>query len=248
MKPQTLLAATVTLFIIVAVAFPQPLSPIVLPDQPTEQVTEQPAEIALQLEVDCPPEIAEHELHELAVATNAAHTRVRVRRGLFDTVRVRQLHSASQGISEYGWTGPPGEYLVEVDVFDQEYGIGGDLIKVTVVETDPPKPPPNDEPGPPNGDSLSELAANWLLSVPENQRPDAGKAAQVMQDFAAGHEKYKTFEDMQAAFSLSLGNVLTNVQAWGTFGDSMEAEAEKRNVNTPEAFAEFLWQVAKGIE
>lgn len=207
----------------------------------------QPEPPRLTLDVEAKDEIPEHNIHVVKVSTNAKHTRVRVRKDLFNTLPVLRLESDSDGVKSYGWTGAPGEYLVEVDIFDAELGIGGELKRVTVTGKTPPKPDP---PKPPeNGPQtpLQAKVAEWLSTVPQAARGDLDAISEVLAGVAAAQQRgeLKTIAEMQTALSAGLPQAIKpeNREGWQNFGGSLMAEVNQ-SANADE-FADKLGKVAE---
>ena len=80
----------------------------------------------LELSVEAPERLEVGTVCVVKVSTNAKHIRVRVRGSLFDEKPVYEHRNPG----EYGWTATAGEYAVEVDIFDPEMGISGQVVKV----------------------------------------------------------------------------------------------------------------------
>lgn len=208
-----ILSITFLLGLALAVSPPLDISPpvVVANDSETPNGSPEP----LFVEVEVPSEIEPYELVIVAVDTNAQHSRVRVRRSMFDTVDVHPLRP----VGTYGWVGPPGEYLVEVDVFDATRGIDGRLKKVTV--GDPPKPDPPTDP-PLSGFGLAAQVPTWMATVPQAARSDIPAIQAAMRDVADKASQWDSIADMQAALGVMLGQAIKQ-PGWATFGESMSA-------------------------
>lgn len=179
----------------------------------------------LKLDVTVPEQVDEHTICVVQVDTNAKFSSVTIMQSLFESVDCYKLEpTKDEQRQRYVWTGKPGAYRVEVNVYDPEMGVSKVFKKVVVGKVTPiPDPDPNPDPDPdPNPDpdpdpdpdpqpdptppadfqALTVLIPKLAANVDQDDRIGQAKIlADAFDEFAAKTGQYETIADFTIATS-----------------------------------------------
>lgn len=199
---------------------------------------------------DLPERAPEHTLIELSGQEGTSWAWIIKRLPDGFRPRVRMVDDGRTAI----WTGPPGDYDVDVIAL-RDGALIQDFARFTIEATSPPRPQPDPEPDRPPGPQptdLSRQVAGWARAVAD---PSGAQALALVHRQVADAAGEMTLE--QAIQSLRTGSDRALVETgtinqWAEFrrktGQSLAEHRQRGQVVTSEHFAAWMNEIAQGLE
>lgn len=194
-----------------------------------------------QYECSVPKEVPEHTIGEIVVEhVDYDFIRINIHKTQGDflskdklnVLRLQDKQVEELVYRQYGFTGPPGDYIVYIEMFSRERGFADEQYEFKIVASDEPEPtPPGPGPGPdptPPGPGPDDFDGLYGKLVASQKGSMAAEYASAVQNIAMEIDSFDILRVSDAAKEFRAVMETYRTRGWSEFNKVILEDSSKR--------------------